>query len=120
MNKNNEIKNDITNQKLNFDLFKFISQVIGQEKRALGGFSNAAAMKHTGVLHYCDLVQSCPPHLRRKGKERKRGRGREIVRWSICVEWSGVEWSVGCCDVKRCRERVLSDKQTFEKMQSSQ
>jgi hypothetical protein len=56
-----------------------ILQVIGQEKRALGGFSNAAAMKHTGVLHYCDLVQSCPPHLRRKGEMRGRGRRRERV-----------------------------------------
>ena len=42
-------------------------QVIGQEKRALAGFSNVATMPHTGVLHYCDLVQSCPPQLRRKG-----------------------------------------------------
>lgn len=42
-------------------------QVIGQEKRNLSGFSNAAAMPHIGVLHYCDLVQSCPPNLRRKG-----------------------------------------------------
>mmetsp|Transcript_15693 Transcript_15693/g.15032 ORF Transcript_15693/g.15032 Transcript_15693/m.15032 type:complete len:699 (+) Transcript_15693:1115-3211(+) len=41
-------------------------QVIGQEKRNLGGFSNVAAMPHIGVLHYCDLVQSCPPFLRRK------------------------------------------------------
>lgn len=46
-------------------------QVIGQERRNLAGFSNAAAMPHIGVLHYCDLVQSCPPFLRRKGSSRK-------------------------------------------------
>ena len=45
-------------------------QVIGQEKRNLSGFSNAAAMPHIGVLHYCDLVQSCPPFLRRKGESK--------------------------------------------------
>jgi hypothetical protein len=48
-------------------------------------------MKHTGVLHYCDLVQSCPPHLRRKGEKRVRERERrEVVWWSMCVVWSGV------------------------------
>lgn len=41
-------------------------QVIGQEKRHLAGFSNVAALPHTGVLYYCDLIQSCPPFLRKK------------------------------------------------------
>lgn len=41
-------------------------QVMGQERRHLSGFSNAAAMPHTGVLHYAEPVQRCPPDLRRK------------------------------------------------------
>ncbi|CAM9142641.1 unnamed protein product [Ectocarpus fasciculatus] len=41
-------------------------QVMGQEKRHLSGFSNAAAMPHTGVLHFAEPVQRCPPDFRRK------------------------------------------------------
>jgi len=41
-------------------------QVMGQEKRALAGFGNAAAMKHTGIIYYSELVQSCPVGLRQK------------------------------------------------------
>lgn len=41
-------------------------QVLGQEKRLLAGFSNISAMKHTGILYNVDLVQSCPPYLRKK------------------------------------------------------
>jgi U4/U6 small nuclear ribonucleoprotein PRP31 len=41
-------------------------QVIGQEKKHLSGFSNAAAMPHTGILYYADPIQRCPPFIRRK------------------------------------------------------
>jgi U4/U6 small nuclear ribonucleoprotein PRP31 len=41
-------------------------QVIGQERRHLSGFSNVAAMPHTGLIYYCDLVQKSPPFLRKK------------------------------------------------------
>ena len=41
-------------------------QVLGQEKRTLSGFSNLAAMKNTGILYHTELVQSCPPFLRKK------------------------------------------------------
>lgn len=41
-------------------------QVLGQEKKVLSGFSSAAALKHTGVLYFSDLVQSVPPYLRMK------------------------------------------------------
>lgn len=41
-------------------------QVMGQEKKNLAGLSNNSIVPHTGVLFYCDLVQSCPPDLRRK------------------------------------------------------
>ncbi|KAH7479044.1 hypothetical protein PRIC1_009400 [Phytophthora ramorum] len=41
-------------------------QVLGQEKKVLSGFSSAAALKHTGVLFFSDLVQSMPPYLRMK------------------------------------------------------
>ncbi|OWZ23553.1 U4/U6 small nuclear ribonucleoprotein Prp31 [Phytophthora megakarya] len=41
-------------------------QVLGQEKKVLSGFSSAAALKHTGVLFFSDLVQSVPPYLRMK------------------------------------------------------
>jgi U4/U6 small nuclear ribonucleoprotein PRP31 len=41
-------------------------QVLGQEKKDLSGFSSAAALKHTGILFFSDLVQSMPPYLRMK------------------------------------------------------
>ena len=41
-------------------------QVIGQEKKFLSGFSKVAAMPHTGIIYYCDLVQNVPPYLRKK------------------------------------------------------
>lgn len=41
-------------------------QVLGQEKKELSGFSSAAALKHTGIIFYCDLVQNVPPYLRMK------------------------------------------------------
>lgn len=41
-------------------------QVMGQEKRHLSGFSNIAAMPHTGVLQYAESVQRAPPDFRRK------------------------------------------------------
>lgn len=41
-------------------------EVMGQEKRHLAGFSNASALPHTGILYQCELVQRCPPFLRRK------------------------------------------------------
>jgi U4/U6 small nuclear ribonucleoprotein PRP31 len=49
-------------------------QVMGQEKRGiganryagLGGFSTLAAMQHTGILHYCDVIQGVSPAFRRK------------------------------------------------------
>ena len=41
-------------------------QVIGQEKRNLAGFSRVASMPNTGILYFADLVQRCPPMLRKK------------------------------------------------------
>uniref|UniRef100_M4C0I9 Nop domain-containing protein n=1 Tax=Hyaloperonospora arabidopsidis (strain Emoy2) TaxID=559515 RepID=M4C0I9_HYAAE len=41
-------------------------QVLGQEKKVLSGFSSAAALKHTGVVFFTDLVQNMPPSLRMK------------------------------------------------------
>mmetsp|Transcript_7347 Transcript_7347/g.9797 ORF Transcript_7347/g.9797 Transcript_7347/m.9797 type:complete len:526 (-) Transcript_7347:298-1875(-) len=41
-------------------------QVMGQEKRALAGFGAAAAMKHTGIIYYSEVVQSAPVYLRQK------------------------------------------------------
>ncbi|KAJ8607014.1 hypothetical protein CTAYLR_006246 [Chrysophaeum taylorii] len=41
--------------------------VMGQEKRTeLGGFGMTAAMPHTGVLFFCDLVQTAPGFLQKK------------------------------------------------------
>lgn len=42
-------------------------QVVGQDKnKSLSGFSHASAQLHTGILYGCDLVQACPPYLRKK------------------------------------------------------
>ena len=55
-------------------------------------------MKHTGVLHYCDLVQSCPPHLRRKGKRIKIC---SMIDDNWCDLFPGI--SVGCNEVKKSK-----------------
>jgi U4/U6 small nuclear ribonucleoprotein PRP31 len=39
---------------------------MGQEKKVLAGLSHASIVPHTGILNYCDIVQSSPPFLRRK------------------------------------------------------
>lgn len=41
-------------------------QVIGKEKYNLCGLSNISINKHAGLLQYADLVQSCPPFLRKR------------------------------------------------------
>lgn len=42
-------------------------QVMGQEKhKNLIGLSLTSSMPHTGILYYCQLVQTCPPALRKK------------------------------------------------------
>lgn len=41
-------------------------QVLGQQKKDLSGFSSASALKHTGIIFHCDLIQSVPPYLRMK------------------------------------------------------
>mmetsp|Transcript_27044 Transcript_27044/g.27284 ORF Transcript_27044/g.27284 Transcript_27044/m.27284 type:complete len:498 (-) Transcript_27044:31-1524(-) len=41
-------------------------QVMGQEKHYLAGFSSMASMPNTGILYYCELIQSCAPYLRKK------------------------------------------------------
>ncbi|KAJ1432983.1 hypothetical protein B484DRAFT_447461 [Ochromonadaceae sp. CCMP2298] len=41
-------------------------QVMGQERKNLAGLSMMSAIPHTGVIQYCQLVQACPPGLRKK------------------------------------------------------
>jgi len=41
-------------------------QVLGQAQTQLSGFSQAATVKHSGLIFECELVQSTPPHLRTK------------------------------------------------------
>nr|CCA22653.1 U4/U6 small nuclear ribonucleoprotein Prp31 putativ [Albugo laibachii Nc14] len=41
-------------------------QVLGQQKKVLSGFSSAAALRHTGIIFHCDLIQNVPPYLRIK------------------------------------------------------
>jgi U4/U6 small nuclear ribonucleoprotein PRP31 len=42
-------------------------QLLGQEKnKQLAGFGGGAALKHTGIIYGCDLVQGCPPQMRQK------------------------------------------------------
>ena len=49
-------------------------QVMGQEKKHLSGFSNIAAMPHSGVLYYAEAIQRCPPALRRKALKKLAGK----------------------------------------------
>lgn len=41
-------------------------EVLGSKKKHLYGFSSKNALNNTGIIYYCDLVQSQPPDLRRK------------------------------------------------------
>lgn len=41
-------------------------EVLGSQRKTLGGFSSRAAMPHTGFVFYTDIVQNTPPELRRK------------------------------------------------------
>lgn len=41
-------------------------EVLGSKKKHLYGFSSKNALNHTGLIYYCDLIQSQPPDLRRK------------------------------------------------------
>lgn len=49
-------------------------QVIGQEKRIMSGLSSLGTTRHAGILYNCDLVQSCPPFLRRKALKQVAGK----------------------------------------------
>ena len=40
--------------------------LLGQSKERRSGFSTATQLPHTGMLYYCQLVQDCPPDIRRK------------------------------------------------------
>ncbi|XP_015110138.1 U4/U6 small nuclear ribonucleoprotein Prp31 [Diachasma alloeum] len=40
--------------------------VLGSQKTTLSGFSQTAALPHTGFIYYSDIVQDTPPDLRRK------------------------------------------------------
>jgi U4/U6 small nuclear ribonucleoprotein PRP31 len=41
-------------------------QVLGQQKKALSGFSSVAALRHTGIIFGCELIQNVPQFLRMK------------------------------------------------------
>ncbi|XP_065345956.1 U4/U6 small nuclear ribonucleoprotein Prp31 [Cloeon dipterum] len=41
-------------------------QVLGAQKKTLSGFSQVAALPHTGFVYYCELVQETPPDMRLK------------------------------------------------------
>jgi len=40
--------------------------LLGQQKKVSTGFSTATQLPHTGFIYYSQLVQDCPPDLRRK------------------------------------------------------
>jgi len=37
------------------------TQVLGQQKKSLSGFSQVTALPHTGFVYYSELVQDTPP-----------------------------------------------------------
>lgn len=49
-------------------------QVMGQQKQVLSGFSNASALKHTGLIYFSELVQSAPQYLRAKASRAVAGK----------------------------------------------
>jgi len=40
--------------------------LLGQQKKVSTGFSTASQLPHTGFVYYSELVQDCPPDIRRK------------------------------------------------------
>ena len=40
--------------------------LLGQQKKALSGFSTVQILPHTGYVYHSDLVQSLPPDLRKQ------------------------------------------------------
>ena len=40
--------------------------LLGQQKKALSGFSTAQIQPHSGFIYYSDLIQSVPLDLRKK------------------------------------------------------
>ena len=40
--------------------------LLGQQRRALSGFSAQQILPHTGYIYYADVVQNVPPDLRKK------------------------------------------------------
>mmetsp|Transcript_17730 Transcript_17730/g.21518 ORF Transcript_17730/g.21518 Transcript_17730/m.21518 type:complete len:491 (+) Transcript_17730:128-1600(+) len=48
--------------------------LLGKSENALSGFSRISAMRHTGVLYHCPLVQNCAPKHRRKALRTVSGR----------------------------------------------
>jgi len=48
--------------------------LLGKSENALSGFSRISAMRHTGVIYHCPLVQMCEPKHRRKALRTVAGR----------------------------------------------
>lgn len=49
-------------------------QVLGQQKKALGGFSSTSTVPHTGIIYFADLIQDTPEYLRRKALRQVAGK----------------------------------------------
>lgn len=70
-------------------------QVLGQQKKVLSGFSSAAALKHTGIIFYADIIQNVPHYLRMKACRALAGKIALMARVDSQPHKSDLEGKVG-------------------------
>lgn len=70
-------------------------QVLGQQKKVLSGFSSAAALKHTGIIFFADIIQNVPPYLRMKACRALAGKIALMARVDSQPHKTDVEGKVG-------------------------
>ncbi|TMW60556.1 hypothetical protein Poli38472_000598 [Pythium oligandrum] len=88
-------------------------QVLGQQRKVLSGFSSAAALKHTGIIFYSDLVQNVPPYLRMKACRALAGKIALMARVDSQPHKSVADTQVGL----RFRDELIKK---FDKLQEPQ
>jgi U4/U6 small nuclear ribonucleoprotein PRP31 len=57
------------------------------------GFAKIAAMPHTGILYYCDLIQSSPPFIRRKLLKVVAG----ALAFAVVFDFIAILWQITNC-----------------------
>lgn len=59
-------------------------EVLGNEQRTLSGFSSGSVFRHAGVIFSSEIVQGCPPSMRRKAARLVAGKATIAARVDAC------------------------------------